>query len=97
PVHAEAPTPISVLLSGAMIETGAYALVRFGIITLGPAAQTLSFWIGVLGVVTMFYGGAMALVQKDIKRLPSHQSRLQQGSLVYDRWSCDSSDSFEKR
>ncbi|MHA2072700.1 MAG: complex I subunit 4 family protein, partial [Candidatus Thorarchaeota archaeon] len=69
PVHAEAPTPISVLLSGAMIETGAYALVRFGIITLGPAAQTLSFWIGVLGVVTMFYGGAMALVQKDIKRL----------------------------
>ncbi|MGY5875381.1 MAG: proton-conducting transporter membrane subunit, partial [Candidatus Thorarchaeota archaeon] len=47
PVHAEAPTPISVLLSGAMIETGAYALVRFSQVTLGPAvAIDLSFWIG---------------------------------------------------
>ncbi|MHA2385020.1 MAG: complex I subunit 4 family protein [Candidatus Thorarchaeota archaeon] len=83
PVHAEAPTPISVLLSGAMIETGAYALVRFGIITLGPAAQTLSFWIGVLGVVTMFYGGAMALVQKDIKRLLAYSSVSQMGYVLF--------------
>ncbi|MHA2141859.1 MAG: complex I subunit 4 family protein [Candidatus Thorarchaeota archaeon] len=83
PVHAEAPTPISVLLSGAMIETGAYALVRFGIITLGPAAMTLSFWIGVLGVVTMFYGGAMALVQKDIKRLLAYSSVSQMGYVLF--------------
>jgi len=83
PVHAEAPTPISVLLSGAMIETGAYALVRFGIITLGPAALTLSFWIGTLGVITMFYGGAMALVQKDIKRLLAYSSVSQMGYVLF--------------
>ncbi|MFW9802458.1 MAG: NuoM family protein [Candidatus Thorarchaeota archaeon] len=83
PVHAEAPTPISVLLSGAMIETGAYALVRFGIVTLGPAAASLSFWIGVLGVATMFYGGAMALVQKDIKRLLAYSSVSQMGYVLF--------------
>ncbi|MFX1367886.1 MAG: NuoM family protein [Promethearchaeota archaeon] len=83
PVHAEAPTPISVLLSGAMIETGAYALVRFGTILLGPAAMALSFWVGVLGVVTMFYGGAMALVQKDIKRLLAYSSVSQMGYVLF--------------
>jgi NADH-quinone oxidoreductase subunit M len=66
PVHAEAPTPISVLLSGAMIETGAYALMRFGLITLSDAAIALSFFVAALGVITMFYGGFMALAQVDI-------------------------------
>ncbi|MHA1906514.1 MAG: complex I subunit 4 family protein [Candidatus Thorarchaeota archaeon] len=83
PVHAEAPTPISVLLSGAMIETGAYALVRFGSITLGPAAASLSFWVAVIGVVTMFYGGFMALVQKDIKRLLAYSSVSQMGYVLF--------------
>ncbi len=83
PVHAEAPTPVSVLLSGAMIETGAYALVRFGTIMLGPAAQALSFWIAALGVVTMFYGGFMALAQVDIKRLLAYSSVSQMGYVLF--------------
>jgi NADH-quinone oxidoreductase subunit M len=83
PVHAEAPTPISVLLSGAMIETGAYALVRFGTITLNAAAQELSIYIAALGVITMFYGGIMALVQKDIKRLLAYSSVSQMGYVLF--------------
>ncbi|MHA1771525.1 MAG: complex I subunit 4 family protein [Candidatus Thorarchaeota archaeon] len=83
PVHAEAPTPVSVLLSGAMIETGAYALVRFGSIMLGPAALALSFWIAALGVVTMFYGGFMALAQVDIKRLLAYSSVSQMGYVLF--------------
>ena len=83
PVHAEAPTPISVLLSGAMIETGAYALARFGIITLGVAASALSYWMAALGVVTMFYGGLMALAQSDIKRLLAYSSVSQMGYVLF--------------
>jgi NADH-quinone oxidoreductase subunit M len=83
PVHAEAPTPISVLLSGAMIETGAYALVRFGILTLNDAAISLSFWVCALGVVTMFYGGFMALAQVDIKRLLAYSSVSQMGYVLF--------------
>lgn len=83
PVHAEAPTPISVLLSGAMIETGAYALVRFGIITLDAAAVSLSFWVSALGVITMFYGGFMALAQLDIKRLLAYSSVSQMGYVLF--------------
>jgi len=83
PVHAEAPTPISVLLSGAMIETGAYALVRFGTITLNAAAEALAFGIAALGVITMFYGGFMALAQKDIKRLLAYSSVSQMGYVLF--------------
>ncbi len=83
PVHAEAPTPISVLLSGAMIETGAYALVRFGTITLGWAAGALAFAVAALGVITMFYGGFMALAQKDIKRLLAYSSVSQMGYVLF--------------
>ncbi len=83
PVHAEAPTPISVLLSGAMIETGAYALVRFGTITLGSAAFDLSVYVAAIGVITMFYGGFMALVQKDIKRLLAYSSVSQMGYVLF--------------
>lgn len=83
PVHAEAPTPISVLLSGAMIETGAYALVRFGTITLGIAASALSVWVASIGVGTMFYGGLMALAQSDIKRLLAYSSVSQMGYVLF--------------
>ena len=83
PVHAEAPTPISVLLSGAMIETGAYALVRFGTLTLNQAAVDLSFFVAALGVITMFYGGFMALAQVDIKRLLAYSSVSQMGYVLF--------------
>jgi NADH-quinone oxidoreductase subunit M len=66
-----------------MIETGAYALVRFGTITLGSAAGALAFAIAALGVITMFYGGFMALAQKDIKRLLAYSSVSQMGYVLF--------------
>jgi NADH-quinone oxidoreductase subunit M len=83
PVHAEAPTPISVLLSGAMIETGAYALVRFGTLTLNIVALQFSIYVAALGVITMFYGGFMALAQIDIKRLLAYSSVSQMGYVLF--------------
>jgi NADH-quinone oxidoreductase subunit M len=66
-----------------MIETGAYALVRFGTITLSAAAEALAFGVAALGVITMFYGGFMALAQKDIKRLLAYSSVSQMGYVLF--------------
>jgi len=66
-----------------MIETGAYALVRFGTLTLYDAAISLSFWVAALGVITMFYGGFMALAQVDIKRLLAYSSVSQMGYVLF--------------
>jgi NADH-quinone oxidoreductase subunit M len=80
--HSEAPTPISVLLSGVLVETGAYAILRFG----GLFAQgllTFSNVMAVIGVITMFYGGLMALVQTDIKRLLAYSTISQMGYIFF--------------
>jgi NADH-quinone oxidoreductase subunit M len=60
--HGSAPTPISALLSPAMIGIGAY---------------------GIWGLATMIYGGAMALMQDDIKRLFAYSSISQMGYILF--------------
>jgi len=81
--HAEAPTPISMLLSGVMIETGAYAFLRFGGIFFNKELAWYSQSLAIWGVVTMFYGGFMALVQTDLKRLLAYSSVSQMGYIFF--------------
>ena len=80
--HAEAPTPISALLSPAMIGIGGYAIVRLVMTILPTAFLEVSTALAVWAVVTMFYGGAMALVQDDIKRLLAYSSVSQMGYIL---------------
>jgi len=82
--HAEAPTPISALLSPAMIGIGGYAAIRI-LYTAFP--RVLANWqfmmtITVLALVTLVYGGVMALAQDDIKRLLAYSSISQMGYLL---------------
>jgi len=80
--HAEAPTPISALLSPAMIGIGGYAIVRVVMTILPSAFFEISTALAIWAVVTMFYGGAMALVQDDIKRLLAYSSISQMGYIL---------------
>lgn len=81
--HAEAPTPISVILSGVMIEVGLYALMRIALpvampVWTSPEATT---YLMALAVVSMIYGGIMAMVQTDVKRLLAYSSISQMGYM----------------
>lgn len=80
--HAEAPTPISALLSPAMIGIGGYAIVRLVMTILPTAFFEISTVLVIWAIVTMFYGGAMALVQDDIKRLLAYSSVSQMGYIL---------------
>jgi NADH-quinone oxidoreductase subunit M len=80
--HAEAPTPISALLSPAMIGIGGYAMVRI-LMTISPELiGAISFQLSVWALITMVYGGLMALVQDDIKRLMAYSSVSQMGYIL---------------
>jgi NADH-quinone oxidoreductase subunit M len=81
--HAAAPTPISALLSPAMIGIGAYGIFRLIIEFLPMQYAELSIWLQVWGVATMIYGGAMALMQDDIKRLFAYSSISQMGYILF--------------
>jgi hydrogenase-4 component B len=73
PAHAAAPTHVSALLSGVLIKSGIYGIVR--IVSLLPDAR---LWWGesllVVGVVSAVLGVAYALAQHDVKRLLAYHS-----------------------
>ncbi len=81
--HAEAPTPISALLSPAMIGIGGYALIRLLLTLLPSAYEDIAFVMSIWGVVTMVYGGLMAFYQDDIKRLLAYSSISQMGYIIF--------------
>jgi NADH-quinone oxidoreductase subunit M len=79
--HGEAPTPISALLSPAMIGIGAYAAVRLIAIPLHPVFESFSLVFSFWALLTMVYGGLMALAQDDIKRFLAYSSVSQMGYI----------------
>ncbi|MBL7169010.1 hypothetical protein ISS40_10065 [Candidatus Bathyarchaeota archaeon] len=78
--HPEAPSPISALLSGIVIETGLYALARVLFLTFDPGMFKLP--IAFLAVLTMTLANVMALLQTDIKRLLAYSSIAQVGYML---------------
>ncbi|MCW3986256.1 MAG: NADH-quinone oxidoreductase subunit M [Candidatus Bathyarchaeota archaeon] len=81
--HAEAPAPISAMLSGAMIKCGAYAIARILLSGFGQTMVQTSDVLMALGVITMIYGGLLALAQTDIKRLLAYSSISQMGYIFF--------------
>ncbi len=81
--HAEAPTPISALLSPAMIGIGGYAYLRILLYLLPLAYEYVLFAISIWGLVTIIYGGLMAFMQDDVKRLLAYSSVSQMGYIIF--------------
>lgn len=80
--HAEAPTPVSALLSGVMIKVGVYALIRTVTVFYPVYPETIKLFIVVLGILTMLVGIFMALMQDDLKRLLAYHSVSQMGYII---------------
>jgi multicomponent Na+:H+ antiporter subunit D len=78
--HPEAPSPISALLSGIVIETGLYALIRVLFVLYEPSLFKVP--IAILAVATMTVGNIMALRQDDLKRMLAYSSVAQIGYML---------------
>lgn len=74
------PTPVSALIHAAtMVTAGVYLLMRFFPIIQGSAF--LMAIIALVGVVTICFGAAAALVQRDIKRILAYSTISQVGYM----------------
>ena len=80
--HTEAPTAGSVLLAGVLLKMGAYGFLRFSIPLFPDAAHRFAPVLGLLAVIGILYGGAVAVVQKDLKRLVAYSSVSHLGFVV---------------
>lgn len=81
--YAESPTPISAMIAGPMSGIGVYALLRIWIDLLSVSYSDYSIYVNIWGVVTMIYGGAMALMQDDIKKLLAYSSISHMGYIIF--------------
>ena len=80
--HSQAPSGVSALLSGVVIETGLVALLR----ALAPLAGISGAWGPLLlafGAVNMLLGNLMALRQTQVKRLLAYSSLVHIGYMVF--------------
>lgn len=100
--HPVAPSPASAILSGILIKTGAYGLVRvtgtlfaagahhhataaLEPVGTGPALSLghgLGYALIWFGIVTMFLGVSMALLQENAKRMLAYHSVSQMGYII---------------
>ena len=83
--HPVAPSPASALLSGVMLKTGAYGLFRVIFNAFSIEVMQTSNWdiiLGVLAVITILLGSAVALTQNDIKRRLAYSSVGQMGYVL---------------
>ncbi len=80
--HTEAPTAGSVILAGLLLKMGTYALVRFSLPLFPAAAVANANLMALLGVIGILYGGMVAMVQKDVKKLIAYSSVAHMGFVV---------------
>ena len=73
--HSEAPTPVSALLSGVLLNCAIYGILRFHIITIDAIGQSFSsLLLVILGIVSVGIASASIYFQKDMKRMLAYSS-----------------------
>ena len=80
--HVEAPTAGSVLLAGVLLKLGTYGLIRFNLSLFPEASVDAVAIMGILAVVGIVYGAAVAIVQPDLKKLVAYSSVSHLGFIV---------------
>jgi NADH-quinone oxidoreductase subunit M len=80
--HVEAPTAGSVILAAVLLKMGAYGFLRLGLPLFPDGARTFLPALSVLAVVSIIYGGLMALIQKDMKSLVAYSSVSHMGLIM---------------
>ncbi|AHL23297.1 proton-conducting transporter transmembrane domain-containing protein [Thermococcus nautili] len=78
--HSMAPTPVSAMLSGALVKAPAYGMVL--LISSLPSGEALRTALLAVAVASLFFGVAMALLQKNAKRLLAYHTVSQMGYVL---------------
>jgi multicomponent Na+:H+ antiporter subunit D len=76
--HSIAPSPISALLSGLLVEVGAFAILRISFSVFTTGAENLIGGtvdaVGIFAAAAVLYGGIMAILQKDLKMMIAYST-----------------------
>jgi len=79
--HPAAPAPASAILSGVLLKTGIFGIL-ITVEIMGLNDIYISVVLLVLGFITMFMGGFLAMYQRNIKRILAYSSMSQMGYII---------------
>ncbi|MCP3868596.1 MAG: NADH-quinone oxidoreductase subunit M [Gammaproteobacteria bacterium] len=80
--HVEAPSPVSILLSGILLKMGSYGLIRVaGVLPQGVGA--LQGILVAFALVSLVYGGLLAWRQSDLKAMIAYSSVSHMGVVLF--------------
>lgn len=80
--HPEAPSPVSALMSAAMVNLGIYGIIRIDLQLLGPGSRWWGVTLLAIGVVSAMYGVLQASVATDLKRLLAYSTVENMGLIT---------------
>lgn len=80
--HVEAPTAGSVLLASILLKMGTYGFLRFCLPLTPAASEYFAPLMITLSIASILYGGAIALGQKDMKKLIAYSSVAHMGFVT---------------
>ncbi|WP_217562081.1 proton-conducting transporter membrane subunit [Streptomyces sp. GbtcB6] len=80
--HPEAPSPVSALMSAAMVNLGVYGLVRTGFDLLGGGPAWWWLTVLALGGLSAVYGILQAAMASDLKRLLAYSTSENMGLVL---------------
>jgi NADH-quinone oxidoreductase subunit M len=79
--HVQAPSPVSILLSGILLKMGSYGLLR-AVSMLPAAALSLQGALVGIALLSLIYGGLLAWRQTDLKAMIAYSSVSHMGVVL---------------
>ena len=80
--HTDAPTAASVILAGSLLKMGGYGMIRLCVSIFPAVALQYAPLLTALAAVSVLYGAAVTLRQKDLKRLIAYSSVSHMGYVL---------------
>ena len=79
--HIQAPTPVSIMLSGVLLKLGAYGILRVAD-ALPLGLQAFLPWLFALALINILYGAFLAFRQTDLKAIVAFSSISHMGFVL---------------
>ena len=80
--HPEAPSPVSALMSAAMVNMGIFGIIRIDLQLLGPGPHWWGLTLMIFGAISAVFGVLQASVATDLKQLLAYSTTENMGLVT---------------